>query len=137
MEQAGAGFYKPGQQQRLLIPASVIPPEFVLDHQQSQPDKVEEQQEIFLNTSVSNTVMAKDLETETLNKKIYTKVILQLDGPSEPAFSDLLPLKCDYCDYKNCSKDVLIEHTKKHKNHRTRSPPRRPRRYSPGRPFGS
>ena len=81
--------------------------------------------------------MAKDVETDTLNKEIYTEVIPQLDGPAESAFSDLLPFKCDYCDYKNCYKDVLKEHMKKHKNHRTRSPPRRPRRYSPVRPFVS
>ena len=111
--------------------------EFVQDQPERRPDKVQGQQEILLNTSVSNTVMAKDVETETLNKETYTEVIPQIDGPAEPAFSDLLPFKCDYCDYKNRSNDVLKEHIKMHKNHRTRSPPRRPRRYSPGRLFGS
>jgi hypothetical protein len=112
--------------------------ELVLD----QPEQVQEQQEILLeqeqqeillDTSVSNTVMAEDAETETLNKEIYTQVIPQLDGPAEPVFSDQLPAICDYCDYKNCSKDIMKEHMKKHKNHRTRSPPRRPRRSSPPR----
>ena len=45
--------------------------------------------------------------------------------------------RCDYCDYRNTSKDILYEHMKKHKNARTRSPPRRSRNFSPGRPFGS
>ena len=103
--------------------------ELVLD----QPEQVQEQQEILLDTSVSNTVMADDEETETPNKEIYTEVIPQLDGPAEPRFSDQLPVICDYCDYKNCSKDIMKEHMKKHKNHRTRSPPRRPRRSSPPR----
>ena len=31
--------------------------------------------------------------------------------------------KCDFCDYKNLSKDTLKEHMKKRKNHSTRSPP--------------
>ena len=93
----------------------------------------QEQQEILLDTSVSNTVMAEDAETETPNKEIYTEVIPQLDDPAEPQFSDQLQVICDYCDYKNYSKDIMKEHMKKHKNHRTRSPPRRPRRSSPPR----
>ena len=44
--------------------------------------------------------------------------------------------KCDYCEYKNSSKDILREHMKKHKNHRTRSPPRPSRNFSPPRAFG-
>ena len=44
--------------------------------------------------------------------------------------------QCDYCDYRNNSKDILKEHMKKHKNARTRSPPRRPRTSSPPRWFG-
>ena len=44
---------------------------------------------------------------------------------SESAF------KCDYYEYKNFSKDILREHMKKHKNHRTRSPPRPSRIFSP------
>ena len=44
--------------------------------------------------------------------------------------------KCDYCEYKNFSKDILKEHMKKHKNHRTRSPPRPSRNFSPPRAFG-
>ena len=66
-----------------------------------QPEQVQEQQEVLLDTSVSNTVMAEDAETETLNKEIYTEVIPQLDGSAEPGFSDQLPIICDYCDYKN------------------------------------
>ena len=111
-------------------------PEQVQEQQEillDQPELVQEQQEVLLDTSVSNTVMAEDAKTETLNKEIYTEVIPQLDGPAEPRFSDQLPVICDYCDYKNCSKDIMKEHMKKHKNHRTRSPPRRPRRSSPPR----
>ena len=120
------------------VTAPVTPPspsstEPVLDLVLDQPEQVQEQQEILLVTSVSNTVMAEDAKTETLNKEIYTEVIPQLDGPAEPGFSDQLPVTCDYCDYKNCSKDIMKEHIKKHKNHRTRSPPRRPRRSSPPR----
>ena len=103
--------------------------ELVLD----QPEQFQEQQEILLDTSVSNTVMAEDAETETPNKEIYTEVIPQLNGPAKPKSSDQLPVICDYCDYKNYTKDIMKEHMKKHKNHRTRSPPRRPRRSSPPR----
>ena len=76
-------------------------------------------------------MMADDLEAETLNKEIYTEVIPRLDGPAEPASSKQAPFKCDYCEYKNRSKDILKEHMKNHKNERTRSPPRRLCRSSP------
>ena len=43
--------------------------------------------------------------------------------------------KCDYCEYKNFSKEILREHMKKHKNHQTRSPPRPSHNFIPPRAF--
>ena len=69
--------------------------------------------------------------------------ISQVDGntslteeetPQKPSCESAF--KCDYCEYKNFSKDILRKHMKKHKNHRTRSPPRPSRNFSPPRAFG-
>ena len=63
--------------------------------------------------------------TSALPQIIHEKQTGQKHYSCESAY------KCDYCDYKNLSKDSLKEHIKKHKNHRTISSPRHHCNFSP------
>ena len=82
------------------------------------------------DTSLTLTPVREFRESEAVIGDSTSKQALD-----EPRFQQQ-GLRCDYCDYRNNSKDILKEHMKKHKNARTRSPPRRPRNSSPIRPFG-
>ena len=83
------------------------------------------------DTSLTLTPVREVRESEAVTGDSTLKPTLDEHRFQQQAF------RCDYCDYRNNSKDILYEHMKKHKNARTRSPPRRSRNFSPGRPFGS
>ena len=72
------------------------------------------------DTSLTLTPVREFRESEAVIGDSTSKQALD-----EPRFQQQ-GLRCDYCDCRNNSKDILKEHMKKHKNARTRSPPRRP-----------
>ena len=81
--------------------------------------------------------------TLTPVREVRESEAVKRDSTSKQAFYDQSfkhqEFRCDYCDYINNSNDILKEHMKKHKNHRTRFPPQLPRNSSPMhsfRPFG-